>query len=175
MADVFMVFDVESVGLHGDAFAVGWTVVNRDGDRLGEGCISCPIDLCNGDDRNRVWVEQNVPKLVVTNPTPEDLRDSFWKEWIYWSTQGAVLVADCSWPVEANFLSSCVKMSPEEREWTGPYPLHDLASMLLIFGVDPRATTDRLPDELPAHHPQMDARQSARHLVACLRRAKGVV
>lgn len=29
--------------------------------------------------------------------------------------------------------------------------------------------TERLPDELPAHHPLMDARQSARQLVDCLK------
>ena len=36
--DKFMVFDVESIGLHGDGFAVAWVVVNREGERLGEGC-----------------------------------------------------------------------------------------------------------------------------------------
>ena len=33
----FMVFDVESIGLHGEGFAVAWVVVNRAGERLGDG------------------------------------------------------------------------------------------------------------------------------------------
>ena len=33
---------------------------------------------------------------------------------------------------------------------------------------DPMATNERMPDELPAHHPLMDARQSARLLVDAL-------
>ena len=78
-------------------------------------------------------------------------------------------MADCAWPVEANFLSACVKLNHKEREWQGPYPLHDLASVLLALGADALAVTERLPDELPAHHPLMDARQSARQLVACLK------
>lgn len=171
MADIFMVFDVESIGLHGDGFAVAWVVVNRSGQRLGEGCMACPRDLCAGTDESRLWVNENVPPLEVTSPTPQHLRNAFWHQWRYWADQGAVLVADCAWPVEANFLSACVRLNHAEREWQGPYPLHDLASVLLALGADALAVTERLPDEVPAHHPLMDARQSARQLVEALRDA----
>lgn len=170
MADLFMVFDVESIGLHGEGFAVAWVVVNRSGDRLGEGCLACPRDLCAGTDESRLWVNENVPSLEVTSPTPQHLRNAFWHEWRHWADQGAVLVADCAWPVEANFLSACVRLNHAEREWQGPYPLHDLASVLLARGADALAVTERMPDELPAHHPLMDARQSARLLLG----ARGV-
>lgn len=169
--DKFMVFDVESIGLHGDGFAVGWVVINRDGGRLDEGCISCDPSLCTGTDEGRKWVEKNVPYMEPSSPTPQHLRNSFWHEWRQWADRGAVLVADCAWPVEANFLSACVRLNHREREWQGPYPLHDLASVLLALGGDPLAVTGRQPDEMPAHHPLMDARQSARQLVACLRAA----
>ena len=169
MPDKFMVFDVESIGLHGEGFAVAWVVVNRDGDRLGEGCMACDPGQCAGTDEGRQWVAANVPSLEVTSPTPQHLRNTFWHEWRHWADQGAVLVADCAWPVEANFLSACVKLNHAEREWQGPYPLHDLASVLLANGADALAVTDRLPDELPAHHPLMDARQSSRQLLAALK------
>ena len=171
MPDKFMVFDVESIGLHGEGFAVAWVVVNRDGDRLGEGCMACDPGQCAGTDKSRQWVAANVPSLEVTSPTPQHLRNTFWHEWRHWADQGAVLVADCAWPVEANFLSACVKLNHAEREWQGPYPLHDLASVLLANGADALAVTDRLPDELPAHHPLMDVRQSARQLLAALKGA----
>lgn len=167
--DKFMVFDVESIGLHGEGFAVAWVVVNREGERLDEGCIACDPADCAGTDESRLWVGEHVPALPVTSPTKQHLRNHFWHEWRSWADQGAVLVADCAWPVEANFLSACVKMNHAEREWQGPYPLHDLASVLLALGADALALTERLPDELPAHHPLMDARQSARQLVACLK------
>ena len=168
MPDKFMVFDVESIGLHGEGFAVAWEVVNRDGVLLGEGCLSCDPDLCKGTDESRLWIAENVPPLDVTSPTPQHLRNTFWHEWRHWADKGAVLVADCAWPVEANFLSACIALNHAEREWQGPYPLHDLASVLLALGSDPLAVTERMPDELPAHHPAMDARQSARQLVAAL-------
>jgi hypothetical protein len=167
--DKFMVFDVESIGLHGDGFAVAWVVVNREGERLDEACLSCNPDLCAGADESRIWVSENVPELERTSPTPQHLRNTFWHEWRRWADQGAVLVADCAWPVEANFLSACVRLNHKEREWQGPYPLHDLASVMLVHGADPLAVTFRMPDELPAHHPLMDARQSARQLVQCLK------
>jgi hypothetical protein len=47
---------------------------------------------------------------------------------------------------------------------SGPYPLHDLASILLAHGRDPLAKNERLPEELPEHDPLNDARQSARLL-----------
>lgn len=170
MADRFMVFDVESIGLYGEGFAVAWVVVNREGERIGEGCLSCDPSLCAGTDESRQWVAENVPPLELTSPTKQHLRHVFWHWWRHWADRGAVLVADCAWPVEANFLSACVKLNHKERELEGPYPLHDLASVILALGRDPLAVTERLPDELPAHHPLMDARQSARQLIEALRK-----
>lgn len=166
--DKFMVFDVESIGLHGDGFAVAWVVVTLDGKRIDEGCLSCDPSLCNGTNESRQWVSESVPSLEITSPTKQHLRNTFWHEWRKWADQGAVLVADCAWPVEANFMSACVKQNHKEREWQGPYPLHDLASVLLAIGSDALAVTDRLPDEYPPHHPLMDARQSARQLIEAL-------
>ena len=168
---MYMVFDVESIGLHGEGFAVAWVVVNRDGERLSERCLACPRDLCNGTDAGRAWAREHVPDLEVTSPTRKHLLNAFWHEWRHWADQGAVLVADCAWPVETNFLSECVRLNHAEREWQGPYPLYDLASVLLALGANPLMdATDRLRDELPEHNPLMDARQTARQLVACLKR-----
>lgn len=100
MTDKFMVFDVESIGLHGEGFAVAWVVINRDGEKLGEGCMACDPDTCDGAAESRLWVFENVPPLEVTSPTKQHLRNTFWHEWRRWADQGAVLVADCAWPVE---------------------------------------------------------------------------
>lgn len=165
MQDKFMVFDVESIGLHGEGFAVGWVVVNRGGARLAEGLFVCDPDQCAGQPKDREWVRAHVPAMELTHKSPADVHSAFWAEWLRWTDQGAVLVADCAWPVEANFLSACVRSEPGERAWTGPYPLLDLASVIWVKGGDPLAVSDRLADELPAHHPLMDARQSARQLL----------
>lgn len=170
MADFFMVFDVESIGLHGEGFAVGYVVIKRDGTVVEEDLFSCPPHAADGTVQNLNWVTKNVPDLPVTSHRPFYVREKFWKCWLRWREHGAVLVADCAWPVEARFLAACVDLLPNEREWLGPYPLHDLASILLATGADPLAITPRLENELPAHNPLNDARQSARQLAGALRR-----
>lgn len=172
-ADLFMVFDVESIGLHGEGFAVGWVVVDREGAEHSFGLLACPRGTCHGMNKNREWVNEHVPHVFNTDATPREMRSVFWRHWLQWKAKGAVLVADCCWPVEAKFLLQCVNDEPVAREWEGPYPLHDLASVMLALGRDPLATHERLHEELPVHHPLADARQSARLLVEALAAAKG--
>lgn len=171
----YMVFDVESIGLHGEGFAVGWVVVDAMGTEHASGLAACHPASANGTPGNREWVRKNIPVLPETNRTPYGVRLAFWNQWEAWKAKGAVLVADCAWPVEARFLAACVDDAEQEglplRDWDGPYPLHDLASVLLAVGKDPLATYERLPSEMPAHHPLNDARQSARLLVEALRTA----
>lgn len=160
--DLFMVFDVESIGLHGEGFAVAYVVVNRARERLDEAVFACDPGVCFGTEEGRLWVAENVPPLEGTSPNPTHLRNAFWDRWLRWKNKGAVLVADCCWPVEARFLAACVDSHHSEREWEGPYPLYDLASVLLAHGEDSLKRSARLTEELPAHHPLHDARQTAR-------------
>jgi len=168
--ELFMVFDVESVGLHGEGFAVGWTVVNRSGEELSCGCIDCRPETVNGSRSGREWIVEHVPELNSTHGSPRELRKDFWGEWQMWKHRGAILAADVPWPVETRFLAACVDDDYAEREWQGPYPLIDVASVRLAVGFDPLATEDRRPDELPIHDPLADARQSARLLIEALAR-----
>lgn len=169
MPDLFMVFDVESIGLHGEGFAVGYVVVTRDGEIVGDRIFACSPDQAAGSAEGRAWVAENCPPLVWNCSSPREVRRFFWNGWLSWKDQGAVLVADCAWPVEARFLAACVDDDAEHRQWQGPYPLHELASFMVAAGMDPMATYDRLPDE-PQHDPLGDARQSARLLMQSLTR-----
>lgn len=168
---LFMVLDVESVGLHGEGFAVGYVVADSLGFEHVNAVLSCDPAAAKGEQENRDWVAAHVPHMTHTHATPREVRDAFWAEWLHWKQRGARLVADCAWPVEARFLMQCVDDAPREREWEGPYPLHDLASVFLAHGRDPLATSPRLPRETPAHHPLADARQSARLLIGALQRS----
>jgi hypothetical protein len=178
---LFMVFDVESIGLHGEGFAVGYVIVDSETGREEDaGLFHCSPDRADGRPAGRDWIEANVPDLADCCPgnphhnlpdprtAPRHVRDLFWWAWERWKANGAILAADCPWPVEARFLLACVADDPIAREWQGPYPLIDVASVRLAAGFDPLATVDRLPDELPAHNPLADARQSARLLIEAL-------
>jgi hypothetical protein len=173
-----MVFDVESVGLHGEGFAVGWVVIDGAGTVQGGGRAVCPPDKAKGKAAGRKWVKENVPlpewPEYGVDPDrglwldPRQVRRAFWHDWAEWKARGAVLVADCGWPVEARFLAACVDDEPASREWEGPYPLHELASFMAAAGLDPLAKRERLPEETPEHSPLADARQSARLLAEAL-------
>ena len=168
---LWMVFDCESVGLYGETFAVGWVVVDRDGNERDWGRLACDPNNAAGDHDGRAWVAENCPPIVATHDFPRQIRAAFWNQWLAHKERGAVLMADCAWPVEARFLASCVD-DDAQRTWEGPYPLHELASFMVAAGMDPMATYDRRSDE-PQHDPLGDARQSARLLVSALKKLAG--
>lgn len=165
---LYMVFDVESVGLHGEGFAVGYVVVNEKGEELEAARLACSPDAAQGENDGRIWIAVNCPPIPADFVRPADMRSSFWASWRRWASFGAVLVADCAWPVEARFLAACVDDGDATRTWDGPYPLHDVATARFIAGFDPLATVERLPCELPQHDPLADARQSARLWIEAL-------
>lgn len=167
----FLVFDVESAGLHGEGFAVGYVVVDpEDGAELEHGYARVPLVGIDASERDREWLKANVlPALdrlvAVEFDRPSQLREWFWAKWLEWKGRNAVLAADVAWPVEARFLAACISDDLTVRRWEGPYPLLDIASLRFAHGHDPVATVERRPNELPAHNPLADARQSARLLL----------
>ena len=172
-AKYFFVFDVESVGLHGDVFSYGYVVVENASQMkvVDHGSLSAGRSDAQGTSADHEWISANVPpcRRVICSATA--LRNTFWVEWVRWRAQGAVMVADCPWPVEARFLQACIDDEPT-RQAEAPYPLIDVASVLLAAGMDPIASYDRLPSELPKHDPVADAMQSARLLLAALNRTR---
>ena len=172
---LYMVFDVESIGLHGEGFAVGFVVVDETGKRIDQGLIACPREWATGNYFDHDWVKSNVTTDVPNEITicelcgsPKDVRVLFWEKWKRWEREGATLWSDCAWPVESRFLIACVEDDMENRRFGGPYPLFEIASLLMAIGLDPTDSFKRKDDEQPAHNPLMDARQSARLLIACL-------
>ena len=168
VASRFFVFDVESVGLHGEGFAVGGGVY-VDGVAQWEFRMACPIAECVGSGEDRQWVKDNVPIIEETHRAPRAMRDEFWRQWTKAKASGAAMAADCAWPVEAGFVKSCIEDDPA-RKWEGPYPFHEIASYLAASGLDPLAKYARKTSELPVHDPLADARQSARMLATAVAR-----
>jgi hypothetical protein len=165
-----MVFDVESIGLHGEGYAVGWVVVDdKTGQEEDVGLLACSPDMAVGLAGDRKWVETNCPKIPVRFDNPGQVRVQFSEVWNFWRERTVRLWADCGWPVEANFLTLCVG----DGIINSPYPLHEIATARMLAGFDPIATYDRRPVELPVHNPQMDARQSGRLLLEALEKLNG--
>lgn len=167
---IYFVFDVESIGLHGEGFAVGFQVVDETGKHLDCGRYACPSIIAKGSKESHTWVEEHIPNFFVHNESTLQTRQQFWTKWLEWKEKGALLFADCAWPVEARFLCACVDDHIQQREWQGPYPLHDVATVLLTKGMNPLAKYPRTELELPEHDPLKDAQQSARLLIEALKK-----
>ena len=54
-----------------------------------------------------------------------------------------------------------MKLKENERKFDGPYPLHEVATALLLAGIK-REDFPLNEDEKPEHHPTCDARYSGR-------------
>jgi hypothetical protein len=163
VAAPLLCIDVESIGLHGEGFAVGFVVIDEIGAELECGLFSCSPASASGFESDRQWVRENVPTMEITHDSPREVRRAFWACWRHWADRGSVMMADCGWPVEARFLSACVDDIGQDAAFQGPYPLLDVATLRAFarkVGVD--VEIPRLSTELPIHHPTSDARYSAR-------------
>jgi hypothetical protein len=166
----YFVFDVESVGLHGEGFAVGGGVFADNGAIQYGFTFACDPARAQGTDEDRQWVNDNVPVIDSTHRSPRGIRDAFWEKWVEAKTRysGIRMAADCGWPVEARFLCACIDDDKAKRNWEGPYPFLEISDALEIAGMDPMANYERTPSEMPKHHPYADAVQSARLLFEAL-------
>lgn len=166
----YFIFDVESVGLHGEGFAVAGGLYFENGAVQWEFSLACPIDECEGSDSDREWVKNNVPVLEETHRTPEAMREQFWLLWEQAKKQNAVMAVECGWPVEARFLAKCIEQDFPKRNFEGPYPLHEIASYMAAAGMNPMGKYDRTPSEAREHDPLCDSRLSARLLSIALKK-----
>ena len=180
---IFTVFDVESVGLHGQAFAVAVHTFGPAG-VLYEHLMMCDPSGCEGDPEDLEWVLENcrpqewrssVDYSFSIRQTPLEVRQCFWEYWMRVQTAypGVLLAADVPWPVEARFLAACIDDNVVSRKWLGPYPIIDVASVRFAAGFDALADEERKENEQPAHHPLADCRQSARLLREALAKCNG--
>jgi len=160
--------DAETDGLYGETFAIGAAVISAGGEVL---------DTFAGKaEEGRVesaWVRENSLSHLSDLPafdTREQLRDAFWAFYLQWRER-CVIVADVPYPVEAGLLRQCVMKDLPEREFLGPFPLIDLASVLYAHGLDP--LLDRMAfcgRKGRRHHPLDDAIASGLCLVRVMRK-----
>lgn len=165
---MFLVFDVESIGLYGTGFSVGYVVINEFGLIIEENLWAIPRNnICSGSDEDKKWVDTNVPLVAPTHLSYKSLCEEFWVAWIRLKAQypDITMWADCIFPVEAGFLTDCVTYDELNRKWSAPYPLFDIGTLLFARGKNPTNHYPRLESELPAHNPLADAKQSARILL----------
>jgi len=175
---LFFVFDVESVGLFGEGFAVAGGVFDVRGDAISEFAFHCPDDAACGTPSDRTWIRHHVTTSdqSIKLRTTKEVREAFWQVWVSAKNDGAIMFGECIFPVETNFLEACIRdlrssgNGSYPRGTASPYPCHEIATLMAAARMDPMMTYDRLPNELPAHEPLADARLSARLLSIALQK-----
>jgi len=131
---LILTFDAETDGLYGDVFAIGGAVMDADGQVLDTFAGQAESERVTSP-----WVRENcLPHLsgLPILATRALLQEAFWAFYMRWRER-CVVLADVPYPVEAGLLRRCVEKNLPEREWLGPFPLLDLASVLYAKGIDP--------------------------------------
>jgi inhibitor of KinA sporulation pathway (predicted exonuclease) len=185
MNETFLVFDVESRGLYGDGFAVGWVVVDLDGKEYESGLLVSDWHIAKG--LNQVqpdeWLKKNLPPMEITHKNLDQLRFDFFKVLQRWLPNGrekdhqkvSGVWADWGYPVEAQFLFKCRSTAhwriDEDPSWLMPAPLQEVATVCLVSGLNAN-DFPRLQTELPEHNPLNDARHSARILITAIKQVQ---
>ncbi len=87
--NIYFVFEVESVGLYGSAFAFGIHVISSKGEVLDEALVYCyyNIDYIFGSKEDKIWVKENVVQAIKDKEFsnikkevefPDSLCERFW-------------------------------------------------------------------------------------------------
>lgn len=170
-----IVFDVESIGLYGDPFAIGWAIF-KGGELRETGGVALRSIVDSkryGADSEGARGALGGWRWIAENPTPEsnlslvaskaELLAALGRLLKGHKARGFEIAADFPSPVEANAIIECARLGLLSFE-DSPYPLWDIAGFMACAGMDPKATYPRRPDESPPHCPVADAIQSGRLL-----------
>jgi hypothetical protein len=164
MKNNVFVFDVESTSLHGEGFAFGVVVTDRNGNAVDH------LELLSkeGAEQSNDWVKENVLPHLQDMPTCEtnkELRDAFY-EFYMKHKETADIWSDCNFPVETNFLSAIVRDDIESRQWNMPYPLKDIST---VVNIDINRIEGCNLLDLRKHNPLDDAIASLHYLIKAMR------
>ena len=149
------VFDCESTSLHGSTFAVGCIVSNPQGIEIDR----FEMLSLEGKEKAGDWVKQNVIPNLADMPTCEtdlELRNKFF-EFYFKHKETCEIWSDCNYPVETNFLEAVVADDVETREWSMPYPLKDISTIVDINIDRCQKYEEKTGKKLRKHNPTDDS------------------
>jgi hypothetical protein len=159
-------FDLETNNLHGKPFAIGALVIDGHGKVHDTFTGRCPIE-----GEVDPWVKVNVipviKDMIETHGSYEDMREAFWRWFLAAQEASDYVLVSNGYPVEYRFLIDCQEADLEERYWQHPFPILDLASILIVVGQETGAYKNELRKKIrkdasfAQHHPFDDAKMAA--------------
>jgi len=155
-----IVYDVETVGILGPCWAIGWVALTAAGDEIASGhAWTEPV----GDPATVVWAQPARDALAAESAPLADgnaVLRALWAVWLAAKASGASLWCDVAYPCDGPTLRDAHRLAVSEGvsgPFDGPFPLRDIAERL-----GGRVSGPPLPDG--AHHPVVDARWSSGRL-----------
>ena len=166
-------FDLESNGLHGQAFAVGAVVVDMQGEVLDK--FTARVEIVGELDD---WVAKNVIPFIedmsISHKTYNDMCSDFWTWFVKAQELSDYVVVQNGYPVEYSFLLDCQNQDLNTRYWQHPFPILDITSMQIQAGLSPeeRIVSEKnilKQNKLSKHHPLHDAQSTALQTVVLVK------
>lgn len=161
--------DCESNGLHGYIFAIGAVLIDTDDPGNTNERFTGYVDIRLFRDVDS-WVVQNVLPFIHDLDLYDTLLDLYEEFWSWYCTHkpGAIVLVDFGFPVEARLFQYLINQDLPNRAFNGPFPLHELGTLLLAVGAPPDDTNrrewyvdlkefDGMPAILKQHNPLDDA------------------
>lgn len=159
-------FDLETNNLHGKPFAIGALVIDGHGTISDSFTARCPI---TGETDE--WVKANVIPAVKDMPNTHgsyrEMREAFWRWYILAEAESDYVLVANGYPVEYRFLIDCQEADLKKRYWQHPFPILDLASILIAKGLESNVDKGRIRKKLhkesafAQHNPFDDAKLAA--------------
>ena len=172
----FLCFDLESNGLHGQAFAIGAVVMGTDGEFHDQ--FTARVRVTNKLDD---FVKDNIVPLLddmpITHTDYKAMCEDFWQWFMAVQKKSDYVLVSNGYPVEYRFLLDCQQANLEERYWQHPFPIIDLASLLLPLSGSEDTNKSTLikwaqtEHKLRNHHPLDDAKATALIAFEALKRS----
>lgn len=149
------ILDAETDGLYGNILTVAVAVTDYNGGviELFYGGVQSAIESVRDP-----WVLENVvPRIRDYTPfdSEYDLLEAVWSLWEKYR-DSATCYVDVPFPVESGLLTKVVSHDLDNRKFSAPFPLIDLASMLLAKGIDPDTSRSELADSNLEQHNALD-------------------
>lgn len=166
-------FDLETNGLHGQAFAVAAIILDVSGQEVDKFVARIKIEGQVDE-----WVAENVIPVIedigITHNSYDEMTADFWKWFVDAQEKCDYVVVSNGYPVEYRFLIDCQNKDLKNRYWEHPFPILELPSMLIGAGMV--KDSDRLrfisgvvnSRAFVRHHPLDDAKATALTATAVL-------
>lgn len=155
------ILDAEVDGLYGDIFSIGALVADRETFKI-EDSFNVTSRPAMQAVKEPFVLENVIPPILkdstmqVIEGGSDILLEQFWAFYLK-HKKDCLIIADFGTPVEAKVFYECIKARPE-RTFEGPYPLHELATILLVNNMDPDITRSTFfEDPSLIHSPYWDA------------------